>query len=148
MGDHLGVSASLPLAVSITEAAALFGGAVALAGIVASLEVARRQRKHAAEIAERQHRQVIDFQGTEMCISYRNHVIALYDRGLTEQQIRQLLIVEGEAEDPRRPGRLMLERDDRKEGCAPIGHIIRLVGPRRSQGGMPPRSGREPGDGG
>jgi hypothetical protein len=121
-------SLSVPIAIATEAVAALIGTAVALLAVAVAVVTAERARQLAAEIAARQHQQTIDLQGTGLCINYRTHVIELRDRGMSAEQIRELLLQEGGMPDPATDNkRLMIENRD---GCAPIDEIIRLVPPR------------------
>jgi hypothetical protein len=108
---------SAPFALSAVDLAAVIGGVAALIAVGVSIEVARRNS-----------RQVVDIQGTALCISYREHVIELHDRGMTVEQIRALLALEGNALDPA-TGLLRIEGAN---GCVPIEEIVNRV-PRRDR---------------
>jgi hypothetical protein len=95
-------------------------------------------------IFRRNQQQAIDFQGTGLCITYREHVMALADRGMSAEQIRELL---GQEEGQTMTEQEIRELKDREGveladgslhieyGCARIDEILERV-PRR-----PPATG-------
>jgi hypothetical protein len=110
---------------TVIDIAQIVTALAAVTAVLTAVWVARET----LERHDRQLEQHVGTEGTALCIAYREHVLLLHRKyGMTEAQIRELLIQEGGMAAP--DGRLMIEiRDDEREGgCAPIGEIIRLAG--------------------